>query len=135
MKYGTFKKEKTKEEKLANIAKDEEEKKAAAERKKERIRIYWDHVKSCLEVRARVMEKFDSLHSPGEKLAMIAEDKKRLPHYYPLDLKEVTGEELRYLGNEVLAGLTERFSILRKREWKLFYKRLLAVQPLGRTKY
>jgi V/A-type H+-transporting ATPase subunit E len=79
MKYGTFKKEKTKEEKLANIAKDEEEKKAAAERKKERIRIYWDHVKSCLEVRARVMEKFDSLHSPGEKLAMIAEDKKRLP--------------------------------------------------------
>jgi hypothetical protein len=128
MKLGIYKKERTKEERLANIAKDEEEKKAAAERKKESIRKYWEHVKSSIEARSRVMEKFNSLHSLRDKLAVIAEDKKRPPQYYPLDLNEVTGEELRSLDKEIVADLLERFALLRKKEWRSFYKRLLETE-------
>lgn len=127
-KYGTYKKERTEEERKRNIEKDEEEKRAAAERKKERIRRYREYVKISREIRARVMEKFNSLRSPAEKLAMIAEDKKRLPQYYPFDLQEVRDEELISLDQHILTGLKERFSMLRKKEWKQFYKRLTNVE-------
>lgn len=67
-----------------------------------------------------------------EKLRMIAEDKKHLPNYYPLQLELITTDDLHNISSAVIEELLNRLSLLKSSRWIKIRKRLNEALPESR---
>lgn len=78
------------------------------------------------ELHKGIMESFNGMSLQG-KLLTIAHDKQNLPAYYPISFIDIPEEELRKLPRRTLWFVYESFGRLKKREWRVFAKRIHSI--------
>ena len=81
--------------------------------------------------REETIQKFSGLNLQ-DKLRMIAEDKERLPNYYPLQIENLTAEDLETVSSAVIDQLLDRLNLLKSDRWNSVRKRLIiTITPNG----
>lgn len=78
------------------------------------------------ELHKSIMESFNGMSLQG-KLLTIAHDKQNLPGYYPISFVDIPEDELRKLPSKTLWLVYESFGRLKKREWRVFAKRIHSI--------
>ena len=81
--------------------------------------------------RERIIEEFSRVDLQ-EKLRMIAEDKKHLPNFYPLQMELITTDDLHNISSAVIEELLNRLSLLKSSRWNKIRKRLNEALPESR---
>lgn len=74
--------------------------------------------------REKIIAEFSGLNLL-EKLRMIAEDKEHLPNYYPLQIENLTAEDLQPISSAVIEQLLDRLNLLKSNRWNNTRNRLV----------
>ena len=88
----------------------------------------------AIQQREGIIKEFSSLNLQ-EKLRMIAEDKEHLPNYYPLQIENLTAEDLQTINSAVIDQLLNRLNLLNSDRWNNVRNRLsIAITPTREKK-